>query len=178
MPVTFIETISKSELQSQERLNRIKAGNAQNARIENVNDNDNKTKKELTCLAQTSYFMTKEKAADKYQKFGPLRKFQYYIGIFLDNVIVQVLILLTAGYTLIEKETRILWISVENDKGLEIVLTVSFCILLAEFLLTMISKKNYILSYDCLFDFLSIFSLLTEVKPIWTPIVDAITGFE
>jgi len=106
---------------------------------------------------------------------GMWDKFRYILYKGVDNIYFQVVVLIIALYALFYKEILLLSLPNSYDTYLKFAMELFFFILLAEFVICLIAKKKYFLSFDFTIDLIALIGLIPNVATLWYPILKLIS---
>lgn len=90
----------------------------------------------------------------------------------IENIIFQLIILISALYVLFSADLECLIIPYEYHKYVIKLRDCCFILFLFELLLSILFEKKYILSLYFFMDFIDIISLVTECSILWYPFID------
>ena len=94
------------------------------------------------------------------------------IGKFVNNNWVQTIMTLFTIYALIGDDLRLLCTTEEADKVWYLIHFITLCVFIIELLLSSIGIKGYFGSFFFWLDLISSVSLITDIEPIWTFILN------
>ena len=154
---------------SMPRIIRIRDSSQESSLVEDKKQLDHKI-----TLADVKHFNTHFKPKNKTFK-NKSEAFRYKLHKLVDNVYFQVIILCIGLYALFYREILLLALPNSFDSSFEFAIQLFFFILLGEFLICLVSKKNYIGSFDFFIDVISLIGLIPEVRIFWDKILNLIT---
>jgi len=152
------------------RIIRIRDSSHESSLVEDKKQIDHKI-----TLADVKHFNTHFKLKKKTFK-NKGEAFRYKLHKLVDNVYFQVVIIFIGLYALFYREILLLALPQSFDSSFEFAIQLFFFILLTEFLICLISKKNYIGSFEFFIDVISLIGLIPEVTIFWDNILNIITN--
>ncbi len=123
-------------------------------------------------VSLSSVFNTSKKKKKK-TRCEIVRKFIYHL---VDNIYLHIFVLFLSVYSLFMEDVSHLCLSKSVDTIFYRINEGVFFFFLSEFILFIISKKNFIGSFYFYLDMISIISLLPNCSLIWVPLIEVISG--